>query len=122
MVLQYRLDQRSLSTVHLAAITRIYGDRGREILELLRKNPAGAIPVILKRMKQKDVEWRAARDDLNEAWEKTLAENAAKALDHRSFYFKQQQKKALSLKAMVEEIKAKHLARHPEDSGTPGFG
>ena len=32
-----------------------------QILELLRKNPAGTIPVVLKRLKQKDVEWRKAR-------------------------------------------------------------
>jgi len=108
VVMQYRLDERSLSTVHLAAITRIYGDRGKEILELMRKNPAGAIPVILKRIKQKDVEWRKARETRNKTWEEILVQNADKALDHRSFYFKQQQKKALAIKNMVEEIKAKH--------------
>jgi histone deacetylase complex regulatory component SIN3 len=32
-----------------------------QVLELLRKNPAGAIPVVLRRLKQKDLEWRKAR-------------------------------------------------------------
>jgi paired amphipathic helix protein Sin3a len=40
---------RSLGTVHLNAVTRLYGDHATEILELLRKNPAGTIPVVLKR-------------------------------------------------------------------------
>ena len=63
--LNYQLEKRNLSTVHLNAISRIYGDSGHEILELLRKNPAGTIPIILKRLKQKDLEWRKARNDLN---------------------------------------------------------
>ncbi len=36
-----QLDKRHLSTIHLNSIARIYGEHGEEILELLRKNPAG---------------------------------------------------------------------------------
>ena len=45
---QFRLDRRSLGVLHLKAIARIYGEHGNEALELLRKNPAGAIPILLK--------------------------------------------------------------------------
>lgn len=55
---QFKMDRRVLSPVQLAAITRIYGDHGAEILELLRKNPCKTVPVILARLRQKDVEWR----------------------------------------------------------------
>lgn len=55
---QFKMDRRVLSPVQLAAITRIYGDHGAEILELLRKNPCKTIPVILGRLRQKDIEWR----------------------------------------------------------------
>ena len=58
-------------------------------LQLLRKNPAGAIPVILSRLKQKDDEWRKARSELNKNWKDSMEKNYAKSLDHRSFYFKQ---------------------------------
>lgn len=34
--------------VPVGVIDRIYGEHGEEILELLRKNPAGTIPVVLK--------------------------------------------------------------------------
>ena len=50
---QFRLDKRALGVIHLKAIGRVYGDHGNEVLELLRKNPVGAIPVILARLKQK---------------------------------------------------------------------
>lgn len=55
---QFKMDRRVLSPVQLAAITRIYGEHGAEILELLRKNPCKTVPVILARLRQKDIEWR----------------------------------------------------------------
>jgi paired amphipathic helix protein Sin3a len=57
----FQLEKRNLGTIHLNAISRIYGEHGGEILELLRKNPVGTIPVLVKRLKQKDLEWRKAR-------------------------------------------------------------
>jgi paired amphipathic helix protein Sin3a len=101
----FQLDKRHLSTVNLNAISRIYGEaHGEEILELLRKNPVAAIPVILKRLRQKDVEWRAARVELNNGWKETVARNHFKSFDHRSFYFRQSDKKYLSTRHLVSEI------------------
>ena len=62
---QFKLDDRGLSTVHLASIARVYGEQGNAMMQLLKKNPIGAIPVALRRLKQKDLEWRKARQDLN---------------------------------------------------------
>ena len=53
-----------LLSSHFSSHLRLYGDHATEILDLLRKNPAGTIPVVLKRLKQKDAEWRRARLDL----------------------------------------------------------
>jgi paired amphipathic helix protein Sin3a len=101
----FTLEKRNLSTVHLNAITRIYGEHGPEILELLRKNPAGTIPVVLRRLKQKDLEWRKARQELNKQWKETMEKNYDKSFDHRSFYFKQQDKRTYSVKHLVADIK-----------------
>lgn len=59
--LQYRLDRRTLGIIHLKAISRVYGDYGNEVLAMLRKNPVGAIPIVLNRLKQKAVEWQKQR-------------------------------------------------------------
>jgi paired amphipathic helix protein Sin3a len=99
-----QLEKRQLSTIHLNAISRIYGDHGEEILEMLRKNPAGTIPVVLKRLKQKDQEWRKARHELNKHWKEVVEKNHYKSFDHRSFYFRQTDKKYLSTKPLVQEI------------------
>lgn len=107
---RYRLEKRTLSVIHLKAIARIYGDHGTDILELLRRNPAGALPIILKRLKQKDEEWRTARVDLNKQWKETLERNYYKSLDHKSFYFKQSDKKDISAKYLIADIKEKRKA------------
>lgn len=50
----------------------------------------GTIPVLLKRLKQKDAEWRKARAELNKGWREVMVRNYEKSFDHRSFYFRQQ--------------------------------
>ncbi|KAK1934653.1 Paired amphipathic helix protein Sin3-like 2 [Phytophthora citrophthora] len=103
----YVVDKGTFRVTHLNAITRIYGESGSQILELLRKHPAGAIPIILKRLKQKDEEWRRAREDLNRQWKEVNEKNYHKSLDHSSFYFKQKDKKQTSMKMMMQEAKKK---------------
>lgn len=102
---RYVVDKNTFRVTHLNAISRIYGEAGAQILELLRKYPAGAIPVILKRLKQKDEEWRRARQDLNKQWKEVNEKNYHKSLDHSSFYFKQKDKKQTSVKVLVQEAK-----------------
>lgn len=104
---QFRLDRRSLGVLHLKAIARVYGEHANVMLELLRKNPAKAVPIILNRLKQKDSEWRRARHNHNPVWKEMQEKNYPKSLDHRSFYFKQSDKKALTTKSLMQELKAK---------------
>ncbi|CAM9105712.1 unnamed protein product, partial [Ectocarpus fasciculatus] len=110
----FQLEKRHLSTVHLNCITRLYGDFATEILELLRKNPVGAIPVILRRLKQKDLEWRKARQELTKTWKEVLAINTARSLDHRSFYHRSQDKRTYNAKHLVNDIKV--IGTNPEAS------
>lgn len=115
----FRLDRRCLGVLHLKAIARVYGEFGGEVLELLKKNPGGAIPIILKRLKQKDQEWRRARLELVKVWKDTQAKNDSKSLDHRSFYFRTSDKRALSQKGLLADVKkrveevAAAAERHP---------
>ncbi|CAH9088055.1 unnamed protein product [Cuscuta epithymum] len=93
------------SALNLRCIERLYGDHGLDVTEVLRKNPSNSLPVILTRLKQKQEEWTKCRSDLNKVWAEIYAKNHYKSLDHRSFYFKQQDSKNLSTKALVSEIK-----------------
>lgn len=91
--------------LNLRCIERLYGDHGLDVMDILRKNQALALPVILTRLKQKQDEWTKCRTDFNKVWADIYARNHYKSLDHRSFYFKQQDSKNLSAKALVAEIK-----------------
>ncbi|GAB2241729.1 hypothetical protein Droror1_Dr00018504 [Drosera rotundifolia] len=97
--------EEHLTALHLRCIERLYGDHGLDVMEVLRKNAALALPVILTRLKQKQEEWARCRTDFNKVWGEIYAKNYYKSLDHRSFYFKQQDSKSLSTKALLAEIK-----------------
>ncbi|KAI3452783.1 hypothetical protein Pfo_009446 [Paulownia fortunei] len=94
-----------LTALNLRCIERLYGEHGLDVMEVLRKNALLALPVILTRLKQKQEEWARCRSDFNKIWADIYAKNYHKSLDHRSFYFKQQDTKNLSAKALLAEIK-----------------
>ncbi|KAL2528801.1 Paired amphipathic helix protein Sin3-like 2 [Forsythia ovata] len=93
------------TALNLRCIERIYGDHGLDVTDILRKNLSLALPVILTRLKQKQDEWTKCRSDFNKVWAEIYAKNHYKSLDHRSFYFKQQDSKNLSTKSLTAEIK-----------------
>ena len=57
----WQLPERALRAFHYRAVQRIYGEQGRQVVALLRQNPAVAVPTVLNRLTQKDVEWRQVR-------------------------------------------------------------
>mmetsp|Transcript_36011 Transcript_36011/g.80148 ORF Transcript_36011/g.80148 Transcript_36011/m.80148 type:complete len:1160 (+) Transcript_36011:163-3642(+) len=101
----FRLEDGMLSPVHFRSIERLYGDQGPMLLDLLRRNPGVAIPVVMARLEQKDQEWRKVKEEMTRTWKKIYEQNYHKSLDHRSFYFKQAEKKCLLPRTMVTEVK-----------------
>ncbi|KAI3808698.1 hypothetical protein L1987_24656 [Smallanthus sonchifolius] len=97
--------QDHFTALNLRCIERLYGDHGLEVMDTLRKNPSVALPVILLRLKQKQEEWAKCRSDFDKVWADVYVKNHYKSLDHRSFYFRQQDSKNLSTKCLVTEIK-----------------
>ncbi|MFS8017316.1 putative transcription regulator Others family [Helianthus anomalus] len=93
------------TALDLRCIERLYGDHGLDVMDILRRNPSLALPIILTRLKQKQEDWTKCRSDFNKVWAEIYAKNHYKSLDHRSFYFKQQDSKNLSTKSLVTEIK-----------------
>lgn len=49
-------------TIYERIIKKIYEeDRGLEVIEMLYSNPARVVPILLRRLTQKDEEWRKAQ-------------------------------------------------------------
>jgi paired amphipathic helix protein Sin3a len=109
-VFQYSFDGKVLNTIHRHSISRIYGDSGPEILKLILKNPVVAVPVVVSRLRQKDKEFRAARETLNLRWKELAEHNYFKSLDHRSLNWRNIDKRATSTKTLVAEIKDRETA------------
>ncbi|EFJ30442.1 hypothetical protein SELMODRAFT_440352 [Selaginella moellendorffii] len=104
-----------LSAINLRCIERIYGDHGLDIIDLMRKNASSVLAVVHCRLRQKEEEWAKCRADMNKVWAEVYTKNYHKSLDHRSFYFKQQDKKSLSSKGLLAEIKDVHEKKRKED-------
>ncbi|CAL1357250.1 unnamed protein product [Linum trigynum] len=107
--------EEHLTALNLRCIERLYGDHGLDVMDVLRKNASPALPVILTRLKQKQEEWARCRADFNKVWAEIYSKNYHKSLDHRSFYFKQQDTKSLSTKALLAEIKEISENKRKED-------
>ena len=93
--------------VHQRIIKKIYGrEAGLDVLQAMQDTPAFALPVVLTRLKQKEVEWKRAQREWNKIWREVDASNYARTLDHQGITFKTADKKALTSKAFVAQIEA----------------
>lgn len=93
------------TTIYKKVIRKIYDkDRGFEVIDALHENPAVAVPIVLKRLKQKDEEWKRAQREWNKVWREMEQKVFHKSLDHLGLTFKQADKKLLTVKQLVSEI------------------
>ena len=103
----FKLDHRLNGTsevIYKKAIKRIYGDKADDIYEYLQKSPCAAVPVVLKRLKAKDEEWRRVQRDWNRVWAEIHIKNYYKALDHQGIDFKATDRKTLTTRSLVNEV------------------
>jgi len=103
--------ENELDVLHLRSIERIYADKCQEILTSMYQNPAVAIPCVIKRLQQKDEEWRTAREEWNKAWQVIHEKNYYKSLDHQSSSFKQRDRKALTLREFLVDLNQSKYAQ-----------
>uniref|UniRef100_A0A8C5AQQ8 SIN3 transcription regulator family member Aa n=1 Tax=Gadus morhua TaxID=8049 RepID=A0A8C5AQQ8_GADMO len=116
---KYRLDNTLGGTsevVHRKAIQRIYGDKAADILDGIRKNPAMSVPIILKRLKIKEEEWREAQRGFNKIWREQNEKYYLKSLDHQGINFKQNDTKVLRSKTLLNEIESIYDERQEQAS------
>ncbi len=100
--LQYKLRNRSLSSVHIGAIARIYGESGEEVLQHLLRNPLVVVPIVFKRLREKNEDWRKVKKEMNKEWKKTIGENLTASLDAKSFVYKREIEQVFSVDRLLE--------------------
>lgn len=122
---KFKLDDNLGGTscvIHQRAIRRIYGDKASEIIEGLKKNPAVAVPLVLRRLKAKDEEWRDAQKQFNKTWREQNEKYYLKSLDHQGITFKQNDIKYLRSKSLIKEIEDLQRENHDDDLNASTVG
>lgn len=104
---ELKLRDEDIDALAVRSLKRVYGDRGEDILKLLFARPVHAIPVILTRLKQKHIEWSSTRREWNKLWRQISKKHYSKALDYQSVNFKAEEKKNLSGKNLLADLKRK---------------
>ncbi|XP_066583983.1 paired amphipathic helix protein Sin3a-like isoform X2 [Prorops nasuta] len=107
-------------TIHQRALKRIYGDKAADIIDGLKKNPVVAVPVVLRRLKSKEEEWREAQKGFNKIWREQNEKYYLKSLDHQGINFKQNDVKALRSKSLFNEIETLYDERHEQVDDATG--
>lgn len=94
----------SSPVLHQRALKRIYGEKAPDIIEGLKRSPAVAVPVVLRRLKAKEEEWREAQKGFNKIWREQNEKYYLKSLDYQGINFKQNDVKMLRSKSLFNEI------------------
>lgn len=95
----------SWKAIHQRVIKKIYGrEAGLSVIQAMQDVPVLAFHPVLQRLKQKQGEWKRAQSEWNKVWREVDARNYAKSLDHQAISFKAADKKALTVKSMVNQI------------------
>lgn len=106
------LGENIFTKFRLKPIFNIYSEHSNKIVDMLRNNPIRALPVVISRIRTKIETWRkSSKFESERIWKETVERNFYKSLDHRSFYFKQNEKKMTNSKSFLSDAKARYLSR-----------
>ncbi|KAI9361162.1 hypothetical protein DFJ73DRAFT_41850 [Zopfochytrium polystomum] len=95
----------SSKSLYKRTIKKVYdNERGLEVIEQLHNNPAVAVPIVLKRLKNINEEWKRYQAEWNTVWREIEDKNFYRALDHQGTSFKLVDRKSISPKALLAEI------------------
>ena len=103
--LQYKLKPNSLNTIAIGALARAYGDRGDEVLQHLVQNPLIVLPIVYRRLKKKDSEWRKVRAELMSRWGAATASNYEGSMDVRCYFDRKKLEKIFEPTRLVNQCK-----------------
>lgn len=102
--LQYKMRHRALNSIHIGAIARVYGESGEEVLQHLMRNPLVVVPIVFKRLKEKNEEWRKVKKEMNKEWKRTCNDNVMGSLDVKCFVYKREIEQSFSRDRLLASV------------------
>jgi len=85
---------------------RLYKEHGPATIDVLKRNPAVSVPLVLNRLQLKATELREAKRSQQRAWNELNQKYYLKSLDPQGLNFKQTDTKQMRSKALLAEIEA----------------
>jgi len=114
--LHYELRPQSLQSNHIGAIARLYGDQGDEVIHHMVRNPIAVLPIVFKRLKEKDSEWRKIRVELTKHWRSICESNYEASLDVTCYFKRREIERSIASDQLVEGCKrARHFLKNPKE-------
>lgn len=98
----YEVDKRQFSNIRFKAVHETYEEVTEGMLENLCVQPLKTCEFMLKRLGRNMKGSKQQRDRNKEIWRELCENNFYKSLDHKSFYFRQSEKKNLNTKGKFE--------------------
>ena len=93
-----------MSQYIICCYTKVPIFTGAELLELMYKSPQAVLPMVLKRLKQKGMEWCKKKESISASWKEQLSQNIVHAADHRSFHSHQKEQKSVLPRHLVQDL------------------
>mmetsp|Transcript_56377 Transcript_56377/g.136777 ORF Transcript_56377/g.136777 Transcript_56377/m.136777 type:complete len:1195 (-) Transcript_56377:123-3707(-) len=120
--LQYRLNPRTINSIQINAIGRIYGEHGDEVIEYLARNPLAVLPIVYQRLRQKDVEWRKQKSELIPRWKEGCEANYEGSMDVACDFERRDVERSFALEALRDECKQARKYCSERRDGPVRFG
>lgn len=96
------------TSIYKRVLKKVYGpEKGVEVAADMFSHPFAAVPIIMTRLKQKDEEWRFSQREWEKVWMAQTEAMHLKSLDHMGIQVKSNDKRNLSAKHLVDNIKTK---------------
>jgi paired amphipathic helix protein Sin3a len=124
--LQYKLNHRTLNSIQINAIGRVYGEHGDEVVQHLVRNPLSVLPIVYQRLRQKDQEWRKQKSEMMPRWKAGCEANYEGSMDYLCYPKRRALERRFGLEQLREECKmAREYCKNPDKStggGAVSFG
>jgi hypothetical protein len=109
------MNNRTLNSIQINAIGRIYGDNGDEVIEHLGRNPLAVLPIVYQRLRQKDQEWRKQKTELMIKWKAISEANYEGSMDHQCYFDRRELERSLTTEQLRDECQqARSYCSSPE--------
>jgi hypothetical protein len=99
------LKPRTLNSIQINSIGRVYGENGDEVVQYLARNPLAVLPIIYQRLLQKDSEWRRQKSEIMPRWKAGCEANYEGSLDNLCYHKRRSLERTFGPEQLRDECK-----------------